>query len=152
MSMTRVSFTSSHRLRYLLPVTAFIALALTLGWALMHNPRELPSALIGKQVPEFNLSPVKGRTFGLSSADLRGEISLVNVFASWCVACREEHPLFMRMKAEGLLPIYGLNYKDAPDNAATWLNTLAILIPGPALISRAAWVSTGVCMAFQRHL
>lgn len=122
-SMTRASFTSWHYLRFL-PVTAFAVLALMLGWGLTHNPRELPSALIGKPVPEFSLSPVKERALGLSSADLGGEVSLVNVFASWCVACREEHPIFMRVKADEIVPVHGLNYKDQSDNAAKWLNTL----------------------------
>lgn len=112
------------RLRYLVPVAVFMALAFALGWALTHNPREIPSALVGKPVPKFALPPVQGRTLGLSSADLAGEVSLVNVFASWCTACRDEHPLFMRMKADNVVPIHGLNYKDHPDNAARWLNTL----------------------------
>ena len=113
------------RLRYLFPIVAFIALVITFGWALNNrDPSLIPSALIGKQVPDFALPAVQGRTLGLSSQDLRGEVSLVNVFASWCVACREEHPLLMRMKAEGVLPIHGLNYKDEPDNAARWLNTM----------------------------
>jgi cytochrome c biogenesis protein CcmG/thiol:disulfide interchange protein DsbE len=111
-------------LRYLIPVSIFIALALLLGWGLTQNSRNIPSALIGKPVPQFGLPPVQGRTLGLSSADLVGDVSLVNVFASWCVACREEHPLFMGLKAEGLVPIHGLNYKDQPENAARWLNTL----------------------------
>lgn len=114
-----------HRyLGYLVPVAMFATLAALLGWALTHNPREIPSALTGKQVPQFSLPPVQGRTLGLSNADLVGEVSLVNVFASWCVACREEHPLFMQLKADGSVPIHGLNYKDQPDNAARWLNTL----------------------------
>lgn len=110
--------------RYLIPVAIFAALAALLGWALTHNPREIPSALIGKPVPVFSLPPVQGRTLGLSNAELVGEVSLVNVFASWCVACREEHPLFVQLKADGVVPIHGLNYKDQPDNAARWLNTL----------------------------
>src|SRR3546814_5476407 len=69
-------------------------------------------------------SAVEGRSAGLSSADLAGEVSLVNVFASWCTACREEHPLFMELKAEGAVPIHGLNYKDKPADAAEWLGTL----------------------------
>jgi cytochrome c biogenesis protein CcmG/thiol:disulfide interchange protein DsbE len=111
-------------LGYLVPVAMFATLAALLGWALTHNPREIPSALIGKPVPQFSLPPVQGRTLGLSNADLVGEVSLVNVFASWCVACRDEHPLFMQLKAGGVVPIHGLNYKDQPDNAARWLNTL----------------------------
>jgi cytochrome c biogenesis protein CcmG/thiol:disulfide interchange protein DsbE len=106
------------------PVAAFLALGLLLSWDLTHNVGEIPSALIGKPVPQFSLLPVQGRTLGLSSADLTGEVSLVNVFASWCVACRDEHPLFVRLKADGVVPIHGLNYMDQPDNAARWLNTL----------------------------
>jgi cytochrome c biogenesis protein CcmG, thiol:disulfide interchange protein DsbE len=114
------------RLRYLLPLAAFAALAMTFIWALERNrdPSEIPSAMIGKQVPQFALPAVKGRALSLSSGDLVGEVSLVNVFASWCVACREEHPVFMRMKAENLVPIHGINYKDQPDEAAKWLDTV----------------------------
>jgi cytochrome c biogenesis protein CcmG/thiol:disulfide interchange protein DsbE len=60
----------------------------------------------------------------LSSENLVGEVSLVNVFASWCVACREEHPFFMRLSRDKTVPIHGLNYKDRPDDAAQWLNTM----------------------------
>jgi cytochrome c biogenesis protein CcmG, thiol:disulfide interchange protein DsbE len=124
---SRTSDANEHRaarLRYLLPIAAFAGLMLTFVWSLNRDPSTVPSALIGRQVPEFALPAVKGRTFGLSNEDLQGEVSLVNVFASWCVACREEHPLLMRMKADGLLPIHGLNYKDEPDSAARWLNTM----------------------------
>jgi cytochrome c biogenesis protein CcmG/thiol:disulfide interchange protein DsbE len=114
-----------HRyLGYLIPVGIFAALTALLGWALTHNPREIPSVLIGKPVPQFSLPAVQGRLLGLSNADLVGEVSLVNVFASWCVACRDEHPLFMQLKAAGGVPIHGLNYKDQPDRAARWLDTL----------------------------
>jgi len=114
------------RLRYLFPLAAFVALMLTFGWALNsnRNPSEIPSALIGKPVPQFALPAVKGRALPLSSTDLGGEVSLVNVFASWCVACREEHPVFMQIRAENLVPIHGLNYKDRPDDAAKWLDTM----------------------------
>src|SRR3546814_7236428 len=81
-------------------------------------------SLIGKPVPEFALPPVQGRTLGLSSDDLQGEVSLINVFASWCTACREEHPLFMRLRASGVVPIHGLNYRDRPEDAAGWLDEL----------------------------
>ncbi len=110
------------RLRYLTPAAVFAALLLTFAWALNRNPEEIPSALIGKPVPQFSLPPVKGHTLGLSSTDLVGEVSLVNVFASWCVPCREEHPLLMRLKADGIA-VHGLNYKDRPDDAAHWLDT-----------------------------
>jgi len=124
LSSPAVAYKRASRLRRLVPLAAFSALALMFGWALTHNPREIPSALIGKPVPQFNLPPVPGRTLGLSNTDLVGEISLVNVFASWCVACRAEHPLFMQLKVDGTVPIHGLDYKDQPENAVRWLNTL----------------------------
>jgi cytochrome c biogenesis protein CcmG/thiol:disulfide interchange protein DsbE len=98
--------------------------AVGLGIGLNRNPQEIPSALIGKPVPEFSLPPVEDRTLGLSSADLRGEVSLVNVFASWCTACRYEHPLLMRLEEDRVVPIHGLNYKDRPEDAAKWLDEL----------------------------
>ena len=113
-----------RRLVLLLPLAIFLGLVVALAWGLTRNSSTIPSALIGKAVPQFSLPPVKGRTLGLSSEDLRGEVSLVHVFASWCVACREEHPVFMQMKADGIGPIHGLNYKDRPDDAARWLNTI----------------------------
>ena len=108
----------------LAPLAAVAGIAAVLAVGLTLNPREIPSPLIGKPVPRFELPAVRGRTLGLASADLKGEVSIVNVFASWCVACKEEHPVFMRMKREGLLPIHGLNYKDRPEDAAKWLDEL----------------------------
>lgn len=115
---------SAWRRRHLIPVAGFAALAALFAWSLTHNPRDIPSALIGKPAPQFSLPPVQGRTLGLSSSDLVGEVSLVNVFASWCAACREEHPLFMQMKSSGDVPIHGLNYKDKPEHAEQWLGNL----------------------------
>ncbi len=114
------------RLIYFLPVLLFGVVAGYFLWGLdpERDPSEVPSALIDKPVPEFSLPPVQGRTLSLSSADLKGEVSLVNVFASWCAACRYEHPVFMRLKAEDVVPIHGINYKDEPDDAAEWLDTL----------------------------
>jgi cytochrome c biogenesis protein CcmG/thiol:disulfide interchange protein DsbE len=115
---------SGARLWAFTPLMLYIALAVLLGVGLTLNPREIPSPLIGKPVPEFSLPPVKGRLLGLSSADLKGEVSLVNVFASWCTACREEHPLLMELGEKGIVPIHGLNYKDKPDDAKKWLDEL----------------------------
>jgi cytochrome c biogenesis protein CcmG/thiol:disulfide interchange protein DsbE len=108
----------------MLPLAGFIGIAAALTVGLERDPRLVPSPLIDKPVPVFGLPPVKGRDLGLSSGDLQGEVSLVNVFASWCVACREEHPLLMRLKAQGTVPIHGLNYKDQPDDAVRWLATM----------------------------
>ena len=113
------------RLAGYIPLAAFIVMAVFLGIGLTKNPREVPSPLIGKPVPQFSLPPVKGRTLGLSSADLEGqEVALVNVFASWCVACREEHPVLLELGNKGIVPIHGLNYKDKPNDAQTWLDRL----------------------------
>lgn len=109
---------------YALPliVFAFIAVAFAIGLTL--DPSKIPSVLIGKPVPEFDLPPVRGRTLGLASKDLRGEVSLVNVWASWCTACRVEHPLLMDLAKKNAVPIHGLNYKDKPDDAQNWLDGL----------------------------
>ncbi|HEV2302819.1 MAG TPA: DsbE family thiol:disulfide interchange protein [Stellaceae bacterium] len=108
----------------LAPLVLFVGLFVAFGFGLRLNPSLVPSPLIGKPAPTFKLPPVQGRSRGLSSADLRGRVSLVNVFASWCVSCREEHPLLMRLKAEGIVPIYGIDYKDKPDDAARWLQAM----------------------------
>lgn len=113
------------RLAYLVPLLLFVLIGIGLAVGLTLNPREIPSALIGKPVPEFSLPPVQGRKEGLSTADLKaGEPSLVNVFASWCVPCRIEHPLLMGLAREKIAPIHGLNYKDNPADVAKWLDQL----------------------------
>ena len=112
------------RLIHVVPVAAFVALAAFFGIGLTLDPSTIPSALIGKPVPKFALPPVKGRALGLSTADLEGEVSLVNVFASWCVACRAEHPYWMALAARKIVAIHGLNYKDKPEDAAGWLDRL----------------------------
>jgi cytochrome c biogenesis protein CcmG/thiol:disulfide interchange protein DsbE len=112
------------RVLLFVPPIAFVGLVIAFTLSLDRDPSRLPSTLVGKPVPEFSLPPVQGRALGLASADLKGDVSLVNVFASWCVACREEHPLLMRMSAQGTVPIHGLNYKDKPDDAARWLDTM----------------------------
>lgn len=115
---------SRRRLLLAVPAIGFVGLAAVFAKGLTRDPSLIPSALVGKKIPIFDLPPVKGRSLGLSSKNLVGEVSLVNVFASWCVACREEHPLWMNLAAQNLVPVHGLNYKDAPDDASQWLNTL----------------------------
>ena len=115
---------TGSRLTVFIPLAVALIVGVFLAIGLTLNPREIPSPLIGKPVPEFKLPPVQGRTQGLSSTDLQGEVSLVNVFASWCVACRTEHPLLMALKEKGAVTINGLNYKDQPADAEKWLTEL----------------------------
>ena len=112
----------ARRAALLVPFIVFVAIGVFLAIGLTRDPREVPSPLIGKPVPAFSLPPVRGRSLRLATADLKGQVSLVNVFASWCVACREEHPLLMQIKRDGVIPIHGLNYKDQPGDAARWLD------------------------------
>ena len=87
---------------------AFIVLAVSLAVGLTLRPREIPSALIGELIPEFSLPGIPGHEDGLSTADFRdGEVVLVNVFASWCIPCRQEHPIFMELARTGDIKIYG---------------------------------------------
>jgi cytochrome c biogenesis protein CcmG/thiol:disulfide interchange protein DsbE len=114
---------SRRRLLYILPAAGFAGLAMALAWGLGRDPTLVPSSLIGRPVPVFSLPAVQGRRLGLASANLHGEVSLVNVFASWCVACRAEHPLLMGLATSKAVPIHGLNYKDKPQDAAQWLDS-----------------------------
>ena len=123
MEATRLT-RGAQAFKFLAPLAIFVAIGIFLSIGLTLDPREVPSPLIGKPVPEFSLPPVQGRTEGLSHKHLAGEVSLVNVFASWCTACRDEHPLFMKMYQENIAPIHGLNYKDRPQDAAAWLDAL----------------------------
>ena len=109
---------------YILPVIVFIGIGIAFGVGLTLRPDIIPSALIGKPVPEFSLPPVRGRTLGLSTADLKGKVSVVNVFASWCVECRREHPVLMALSESKIAPVQGLNYKDQPADASAWLDRM----------------------------
>jgi cytochrome c biogenesis protein CcmG/thiol:disulfide interchange protein DsbE len=106
--------------RYLTPLVIFLALAALLYKGLALDPRLVPSPLIDKPVPEFTLPQLEQPDRQFSHLDLRGKVSLVNVWATWCVACRSEHPVLMRLAQQGI-PIYGLDYKDTRDDARRWL-------------------------------
>src|SRR6188472_4321820 len=98
--------------RYLLPLGIFVLLVLLLGIGLTLNPREVPSPLIGKPAPQFQLPLLSEPQKTFSSTDMAGKVWLMNVWASWCVACREEHDTLLDLAKTGAVPIYGLNYKD----------------------------------------
>lgn len=102
-----------------LPLAVFLLVALFLYRGLYLDPAELPSAMIGKSFPAFSLPNVQGdRT--LSEADLKGKPALVNVWATWCVSCKVEHPVLNKLAQQGVL-IYGVNYKDVNADALKWL-------------------------------
>ncbi len=103
------------------PIVVFAVIGYFLYQGLSLDPSSIPSVLIDKPAPEFDLPPLPGMDNGLARSDLGGEPALVNVFASWCVACRVEHPILMDMAKKGDVQIFGLNYKDGPDDAVRWL-------------------------------
>ncbi|MEQ8666910.1 MAG: DsbE family thiol:disulfide interchange protein [Rhodospirillales bacterium] len=117
---------TSRRWLFLVPVLVFGILAIYFAVGLTRDPSKIPSALIDKPAPEFALPGIEGRGGpGFSTADLRqGEISVVNVFASWCVPCRAEHPVINRLAGLGVARVYGLNYKDKAAEASAWLDKL----------------------------
>jgi cytochrome c biogenesis protein CcmG/thiol:disulfide interchange protein DsbE len=110
------------RLKLFLPLILFIGLALLLFRGLSLDPQALPSALIDQPLPAFSL-PVLGQERLLGPGELKGEVALLNVWATWCISCRVEHPYLMQLAAGGV-PIYGVNYKDEDAAAAKWLADL----------------------------
>jgi cytochrome c biogenesis protein CcmG/thiol:disulfide interchange protein DsbE len=109
------------RLWFLIPLAAFFALAVVLAVGLKRDPREVPSPLIDKPAPKFALARLDDATKTVRLDDLRGKAFILNVWASWCVACREEHPVLLEFAKKRAVPIYGLNYKDTRSDAAGWL-------------------------------
>ena len=107
--------------RFLLPLGIFIVLVAFLAIGLNLNPREVPSPLIGKPAPAFDLPQLHQPELRFAPKDMQGKVWLLNVWASWCVSCREEHPLLVALAKTGTVPIVGLNYKDGRADALRWL-------------------------------
>ncbi|PWT90657.1 MAG: DsbE family thiol:disulfide interchange protein [Blastocatellia bacterium] len=108
--------------RYLIPLVLFIVLVVFLAIGLGKDPHEVPSPLINKAAPDFNLPQLREPSKTFSAADMRGKVWLLNVWASWCVTCADEHPLLVGYARSGALPIYGLNWKDRREDALSWLS------------------------------
>lgn len=109
------------RLLAMIPIVIAALLGVAFYWGLWNKDDRLLSTLLGRPVPDFALPPIEGRDDGLSSEDLRGEVSIVNVWASWCVPCRVEMPLLVELAGIGTVPIHGINHKDAPGAAFGFL-------------------------------
>jgi len=112
------------RYLYFIPITLFLIIVGFLLVGLGRDPHEVPSPLINKAAPTFRLPQLKepGKTF--SAEDMRGKVWILNVWASWCVSCRDEHPLLIDYARSGAIPIYGLNWKDKREDALAWLGEL----------------------------
>ena len=107
--------------RWSIPLAIFIVLLAFLWVGLGRDPSIVPSPLIGKPAPAFRLAQLHKPDAWLNADDLKGRVWLLNVWASWCVSCREEHPLLMQLARMDVLPVYGLDYKDDPDAGRGWL-------------------------------
>ncbi|RBP48609.1 DsbE family thiol:disulfide interchange protein [Arenicella xantha] len=107
-------------MRFIGPLVVFIAIAALLGIGLTMNPRDIPSTMLDKPAPNFSLPVLANPQQTFSPSDLKGQRWVLNVWASWCVSCRYEHPLLNQLASNGAT-IVGLNYKDEPDKAAQWL-------------------------------
>lgn len=111
-----------RRLPYLIPLAVFLLLAVYFFAGLGKDPHQVPSVLIDQPLPSFTLAPIEGRERGLDSADLRGEVALLNVFGSWCIACQVEHPFLMQLKAKGVVPVHGIDWREPdPQAGPAWL-------------------------------
>jgi cytochrome c biogenesis protein CcmG/thiol:disulfide interchange protein DsbE len=107
--------------RYFLPLGVFIVVAGFLFFGLHLNPRDVPSPLVGKAAPQFELTRLEQPQLKFGPQQMRGKVWLLNVWASWCVTCRAEHPVLVELAKQNLVPIVGLNYKDTVADAKKWL-------------------------------
>ena len=110
--------------RFLLPVGAFVLLVVVLSIGLTKDPSRLPSPFIGKPAPEFELPSLTEPERRVGSATYAGRVALLNVWATWCPGCRQEHPFLLELAAEGQVPIFGLNWRDNRPDALRWLEVL----------------------------
>lgn len=111
-----------RRLIYLVPFLLFAGVGVAFWFGFDRDPKIIPSALLDKPVPGFELPPLPGRNEGLSTAQLKGGVTVVNVFASWCIPCKAEHPIITRLSRQEGLTVRAINHKDKAEDAIAWLN------------------------------
>lgn len=109
------------QLRYALPLVLFVLLLVLFVFGLQMDPRKVPSPLIDKPLPEFELSQLHDSSATITNQKINGDVVLVNVWASWCVTCRYEHPVLLAFSRDSDVGLYGVNYKDTRENALQWL-------------------------------
>jgi cytochrome c biogenesis protein CcmG, thiol:disulfide interchange protein DsbE len=108
--------------RFLIPLALFAVLVAFLAIGLTRDPREVPSPLVNKPAPAFKVAQLTQADEAFSPADLKGQVWMLNVWASWCVACRSEHPLLVQMSRSNIVPVIGLDYKDKRDDGLKFLS------------------------------
>ena len=113
-------------MRYAIPLVVFLVIAAFLASRLRgdYDPHKIPSALINKPAPEFQLTQLREPTKTFSPQQMRGKVWLLNIWGSWCIACREEHPVLLELARSGEVPIYGLDWKDKREDALSTLQEL----------------------------
>ena len=109
-------------MRFILPFVLFVILAGFLYVGLGLNPHEVPSPLVGKAAPAFTLPQLDDPAKQFSSRDMKGKVWMLNVWASWCAACKDEHPLLMKLANQNIVPIYGMDYKDKREDGMAVLH------------------------------
>jgi cytochrome c biogenesis protein CcmG, thiol:disulfide interchange protein DsbE len=109
-------------MRFILPLVVFLVLAGFLYKGLHLDPHEVPSPLIDKPAPAFNLPQLQETNKQFSPAEMKGKVWLLNAWSSWCVSCKEEHPVLMDLARQNIVPVYGLDYKDKREDALMQLN------------------------------
>jgi cytochrome c biogenesis protein CcmG/thiol:disulfide interchange protein DsbE len=120
------SSATSRRWPYLIPLIVILALGGVFGKRLLDiqqgkNPSLIPTVLLDTPVPEINLPPLPGRGEALTTDDLKGQVTLVNIWGSWCIACLSEHPLLLAISQEGAIPVHGIAWRDKPEDSLAWL-------------------------------
>ena len=109
------------KVKLLIPLAIFLVMAVFLGIGLTRDPRKLPSTMIDKPAPQFTLKQVAALDKNFSPEDMKGQVWMLNVWASWCTACRVEHPLLVEISNSKIVPLIGLDYKDKPEDALKFL-------------------------------